>query len=716
MQESLHPAFGLIPLAASLAVVAYAFWSRRHSRGQEEGGVRRSDVAWACVFALLLLAMAQLTFCGLFGADPVTLVAYSLLTCAFAAVSLARGRVAGAVRGWLDHTKLPAWAKEVLVTLVVLLGATALGVLALERPYNADYLVIAPRYALMEGGIVALALLALCLLSQGRGVGPAIGVFVLCGIGIAQFYVKEFKNAAILPGDLFALGTAAAVSSGYSYVFSADVVWGIALAEAGICLLSLLQPPKRARRLRSVVANLAGAAVSLAALTGLVTIPHYQTIYGVTTNQLYWYSMDYYQRQGFLTSFVMVAQNMPIQEPEGYTEQGAQDIEASYAQTYDETKASADEETHEQFDSELPSVVVVMNETFSDLSIYQELANEIGYPGPSYFTTGLTDALSKGRLAVSVVGGGTCNTEFEFLTGTSLAYIGDGKYPYSIYDLSNSPSIVHQFKELGYETTAIHPNWPTNWNRNTNYPKLGFDRFLSYDGGTFDGDPWYHNGISDEATYDHVLQTLRSSDQPQFVFDVTMQNHGGYDKHNLPASDLTHYHASKLDYTQNGMLNEYLTCINESDRALEEFISELRQLDRPVILVFFGDHQPSIAPDIDDAYYPDETDTMAHAQRQRQTCYTIWANYDVAGRDQTSAEGFTSVDQLSALALEAVGGPLTDYEKTKLVVRDSITAMNTTGYLGADGIWYDLDAESPYTQTFRDLAQVTYLEFGSKVR
>lgn len=715
MPEPLQPALGLIPLAAAAAVVLLSLWRRRHTKG-EEGGVCRSDLAWSWVFAALLAVMGGLTIAGLFGAGVLALVAYSLATFALAVVSLNRGRVARRVEAQLGRTRLPQWGREALVDLVVMLVATALGMLALEMPYSDSYLVMAPRFAVVEGGIVGLALLALLLLSQGTGVGPSLGVGALFAIGTAQFYVREFKNAAILPGDLFALGTAAAVSGGYSYVFSDSVVLALVVAEADVCLLSLLQPPRRTHRARSVLGHLLGSAASVAGLVALVTIPNYQAMYGVQTNRLYWYSMDCYQEQGFLTSFVMVAQNMPIQVPDGYTEEGARETEASYAETFDEKHASNDAAAQEQFSSERPSVVVVMNETFSDLSLYESLASEIGYAGPTYFRQGLTDALAKGELTVSVVGGGTCNTEFEFLTATSLAYVGDGKYPYSIYDLSGAPSIVHQFKELGYRTTAIHPNWPTNWKRNTVYPALGFDQFLSYDDGTFDGDEWYHNGISDEATYDHVLDLLRESDEPQFIFDVTMQNHGGYDKHNIPAEDLPGYRASKLTYEQNGMLNEYLACINKSDQALEKFIGELRELDRPVVLVFYGDHQPSIAPDIDDAYYPDEEDTMAHAQRQRKTCYAIWANYDVSGRDQESSSVTTSVDLLSSLALEQMGAPLTDYEKAKLAAHDDIQAMNTTGYLGADGLWYELEADGPYAQTFRDLAQVTYLEFGSKVR
>ena len=81
-------------------------------------------------------------------------------------------------------------------------------------------------------------------------------------------------------------------------------------------------------------------------------------------------------------------------------------------------------------------------------------------------------------LYVSAFGGGTCNTEFEYLTGNSMAFLGTGTYPYTIYDLTRTETLSQQFKDLGYDTTAIHPNHGTNWNRENVYSAFGFDNFL----------------------------------------------------------------------------------------------------------------------------------------------------------------------------------------------------------------------------------------------
>lgn len=106
-------------------------------------------------------------------------------------------------------------------------------------------------------------------------------------------------------------------------------------------------------------------------------------------------------------------------------------------------------------------VIAIMNETLSDLSIYQNM--RAGYEGPQYFKS-LSNCLSRGKLYVSAYGGGTANTEFEFMT-RQLHTIRLGRTLYTIYNMETTGNLAEQFKSLGYSTTAMHPNHATNWNR-----------------------------------------------------------------------------------------------------------------------------------------------------------------------------------------------------------------------------------------------------------
>ena len=216
-----------------------------------------------------------------------------------------------------------------------------------------------------------------------------------------------------------------------------------------------------------------------------------------------------------------------------------------------------------QFDQEKPAVIAIMNETFSDLSIYQNM--HAGYNGPQFFKS-LPDALARGTLYVApTTGGGTCNTEFEFLTGNSMSYLGSGVYPYTIYDLNETKNLAAQFKDLGYTTTAMHPNHGTNWNRENVYSGFGFDQFLTIE--DFQNADKLRGMVTDAATYDAILKMLKTNNGPQFIFDVTMQNHSGYDTGLLPADKQLNF---SIDGESNAKVKDYLSLIEESDRALEQ--------------------------------------------------------------------------------------------------------------------------------------------------
>ena len=280
----------------------------------------------------------------------------------------------------------------------------------------------------------------------------------------------------------------------------------------------------------------------------------------------------------------------------------AEKLERQLADEYDETTGKTWQRTdaEAQFAEEKPTVIAIMNATFSDLSIYKNMHARLQRP---QFFKNLPDALSRSTLYVSAYGGGTCNTEFEFLTGNSMSYLGSGVYPYTIYDLLDTKNLAEQFKDLGYTTTAMHPNHGTNWNRENVYSGFGFDRFMTIN--DFQDAEKLRGMVSDAATYDKILEMLESDSALQFIFDVTMQNHSGYDTGLLPPDKLNNY---LIDGAVNNEVNEYLSLIEESDRALKDFVGKLRKLDRPVVLVFFGDHQP---------FFPTSTTTAGSPMRIR---------------------------------------------------------------------------------------------------
>lgn len=599
--------------------------------------------------------------------------------------------------------------------IIIIAAVAILSFVSLEIACNETFYRIPANSFGFSVGLLASILLSLYLLGQRHGGAMVLVPVACCILGIAEHFVMTFKGEAILPSDILALGTAMEVSEGYEFTFTAGIVTSLALLEISLGLLSLIRPRKLstpAHVLPAIAGNLcAFLLVTVISLLGFSSIDLEQALnFGFDR----WQPICTYVSQGFITSFTEMVNELPIEKPEGYTPDETKNIEQELVVAYDSTYGSSEQRAAAvaQFNEIKPTVIAVMNESFTDLSCFEQL-KAAGYFGPNYYNS-LPDTLVRGTMLASVTGGGTANSEFEFLTGATTAFVGVGKIPYQLYQMSDVDSLAKDLKELGYVATAMHPQNPVNYHRDKIYQQLGFGEFLSID--DFGDAPYYHNGVCDYVTYDKILELLRTDERPQFIFDVTMQNHGGYEIGSVPAEELTNYWVEGASENTNAMLNTYLTCINASDRDLEYFINELRNIGRPVVLVFFGDHQPSIATSLNDELYPQE-DTASHAFRVHQSTYFVWANYEIAGNNELNVYDTVGANEIAAIALNKIGAPLTDYQKALLATRSDVPSINVAGYLGADGLRYDLESEdSPYTSTIDKLQRVQYLEFATKVQ
>ena len=608
----------------------------------------------------------------------------------------------------------------VAADLVALAGACVAGVAALELPWNPLSLEVIPQAFAVEFALVALALLAAALVAQMRGGAAAAVVCALCAVGLAQCFVIRFKGQPLMPADVLAAGTAMAVSDGYTYTLSSAMLQSVACAMAGVGACSLIRPlpaagdatDARPHARRRVIARLAsGVACAAAIAVSANTLP--LDAMGLYLD--YWSSKTLYAcycRQGFLPVFAMAFREMPISRPSGYDADEASRLEASYAEQYDRTlgQDAGRAAATEQFDQVKPSIVFVMNESFSDLSALGDVAD--GYAGPEFFSSELSGCVRRGSLVTSVIGGGTANTEFEVLTGNSCAFIGYGKHPYAMYDLAGVSSLASELSEVGYHAVAMHPNQASNWNRNRVYEQFGFDEFRDLD--HYYGGQYFHSGVRDYCTYDDIIALLQSDDRPQFVYDVTMANHGGYDKGNVPERLRTGRTSSAAsDETELAELNEYLDCVDASDDDLREFVSELEELDRPVVLVFFGDHQPSISTWLNDNLHTDD-DNLTHQLRIFHTQYFVWANYDLAGSSQDDEVEDISANYLGSRVLELVGAPLTERRRSSLALRLAMPCVFPYGWEDADGTWHSLDLGKGLEGAALDAQKIQYLDFASR--
>ena len=652
---------------------------------------------------LILLVQLFFTVWSVIGlvdcADPmavvVAIVAHALL-CGCVYLNIRRGFVLDRLQALVG--KEGKFAHPLLGASIMMLLAGVFATLGLEFSSNHDLTWMYPLCLLLEWALIAFAMLGFFFLFQRRSGGAIVLAVALYILGIAEYFVILFKSMPISPGDLTALSTAAAVAgTGYTYTITSFCMLSLAFTIIAIQICSLaaqLAPKRQKGSWRGLVLNLLIAVACLGGIAAHTTLfDYYHTLY----IQVYsWRPLESYYRQGFLPSFISGAQTIKPSKPEDYSVSGAKKLISEYADEYDSNNqtggsSTARLEATKQFDEEKPTVIAIMNETFSDLSIYQNM--HANYQGPTYFKS-IDDCLSRGRLYVSAYGGGTANTEFEFLTGNSMAYLGSGVYPYTTYDLTDTENLASQFKSLGYYTTAMHPNHGTNLNRENVYKDFGFDQFLTIN--DFEGAETLRGMVTDKSTYDKILELLDTNSDPQFIFDVTMQNHSGYDTGLIPYDKQV---SLNIDGEFNSNVNEYVSLIQQSDEALEYFLGKLSKLDRKVVVVFWGDHQPFFPDTYNNRWFTNEDDAT-HQERLWQTNYIIWANYDVAGNSQTSHEEDLSSNYLSSELMSLIGAPLTDYQKAHLSLRQSLPALNSVGYEDAQGRW--LLSSSKSDETYSD--------------
>lgn len=573
--------------------------------------------------------------------------------------------------------RLSELANPVVLEACFILMGTFCAFVALEAPSNAGNLFGIARGSLMiELLYLLVVLLAVYLVFGRNGEAPAIAIMFFSLFGLVERFVMDFKSAAILPGDLLSIKTAASVAGGYVYQLDGDCIFALCVASFG-CIAVLLIP-RRPFGLRTLLSAACG--ILVAALGFQVwNTGDFRESPGVDVSL--WFSMDSYRDNGILTSFLTVAQESRVTRPDGYDPEETDAMVRMLAERYDSERGgdAGQVMTVSASGDRRPSIVCIMNESYADLSIFDGM--HAGYGGPRFFNA-FEDTLQQGTLYVSVKGGSTCNVEFEFLTGCSLACVPPGAYPYVSYNLFGVSNLVRQLDALGYRTSAIHPNHATNWNRNIAYRQLGFERFYSID--DFDDDvELVRDLVSDSASYAKVCDLLMESDEPQFIFNVTMQNHSGYTTGLLSDSQLMSY---PIDGESDPLVDEYLSIIEQSDQALAGLIERLRMMDEPVVLVFFGDHQPYFVDTFNDAWFTDE-DELEHLLRVHQSRYAIWANHPLDS-GQVGVVADTSVNYLASDMLGFAGLPLNDYQKAEQVIARDLPVISGVGLRDAGGTWY----------------------------
>lgn len=524
-----------------------------------------------------------------------------------------------------------------------------------------------------------LCILALYLLLYGIigrvNIALVIGNILCYVVGVAFYYVLLFRGTPILPTDFYAIGTAATVFQNYKFKPNLLLI-GTMLTLILFCILcrnikDIAIPLKKKIYLRAGIIIMA-------------------TVFIIGANSLFdkaglsinlWQQRTGYKDNGILANFIMNTKYLKVDKPEDYSVEKVNSIISEFNST-DALEVNSKVASKEGINTSRPNIIAIMNETFSDLTVINDFnTNEDYMP----YIRSLKENTIKGNLFVSTFGGNTANTEWEFLTGNTMAFIPPGGIPYQQYLHEPTNSIAATLRDLGYKTTAIHPYEAKSWNRDRTYELLGFHKFLSIE--DFENPKLLRNAyVSDREDYKKIIEEYenKKSNDRLFIFNVTIQNHGGYYTDNSIFKDsvrLTNY-----DYTD---ANEYLSLIKESDEAFKDLINYFSKLDEPTIILMFGDHMPALDAKFYEELYNKPLNELSLEEMQKQyiTPFIIWANYDINEEyiDKISA------NYLSTLLLNKVSAPLTGYNKFLQEAYKEFPVINKNGYIDANGKHYPID-------------------------
>lgn len=518
--------------------------------------------------------------------------------------------------------------------------------------------------------------------SQKASVAVSAGLPML--FGITNYYVLEFRGSPFFPWDISSAGIAADVVDNYQFI----VTWSVCIIVCAflfILQLGFLCTPHISLKLWWL-----RAPASIISLTALIMLASFIQTDGVKKLSMYphlFSPKQVYKVNGAGVTFVYTLQFSGIDKPAGYSADKVSDMLDKY-----ECETIND-------DTALPNVIVIMNEAFSDLKTAVDYKTNMPVT-PNIDS--LNENSVKGTLHVSVKGGNTANSEFEFLTGISMANMTPGSIPYQQNIKGETPTFVKQLSELGYKTVGMHPYGATGWKRNQVYDWFGFDE--TYFSPDFNGCEKIRNYYSDAATYDKIINLYENKDEgvPLFVFDVTMQNHGGYSTSYENFSP----RAFAAGITSNNSVNTYLSLINKSDESFGKLVDYFKAQDEPTVILMFGDHQPH------DSYvrtllkYYDvniETGSLDEQLRRYTVPFVMWANYDIEEENGVD----TSVNYLSSMLCEKAGIPRTSVQMYLSALSEEYPVV-TEGHFGtADGEYYSA-ADIDEIDVFRDYKMLSY--------
>lgn len=523
-----------------------------------------------------------------------------------------------------------------------------------------------------------------------------LGGGVTLVFGIATYFTTQFRGSPILPWDLQSFGTAMDVVNNYEFIVTVPMAVSVFLLLCMAGLASVLAPDYRKHSAKQRITERLVPAALCAALTVALLPLNLLSTMGISVWP--WNQKESTKMTGVMAGFVGNIQFVMVEKPQGYSPTAVAGLGEEIKNLPEPEPLGSPEKK--------PTVIAIMNESLTDYMTIAENDTGIAQDYLPFIHSLMEEpGTISGTAYSSVFGGNTCDSEYEFLTGNSMHFLPGGSVPYQQYVKTEQTSLVSTLKSQDYTCLAIHPGSETAWSRNTAYEHLGFDHF-TYAYIFYNKREMERSLTSDPANYRQVILEYENhkanSTNPLFIFNVTIQNHGGYKIEDYPST----VEISSGNYPQT---EQYLTLAKKSDEAFQDLIAYFKEQEEPVVLLMFGDHWPSIADEND--YYEDimgieDLDNAAgeDLMKKYQVPYLVWANYPLSETD----EGDMSLNYLKNLLLRSAGLECTPFDKYLDNLRQTLPVITSKGIIDSSGGAYTLGDDGPYSDLLNEYYMLQY--------
>ena len=475
----------------------------------------------------------------------------------------------------------------------------ALGFLVLES---------APAIHMLNVGVILILELLLWFLTNRVGLSFGITAFISCGLAIVNELKMEARGEAFTFGDISVAKEALLVAGNYDLQIS-QVDWTvIGYCIAMVVVLLVCLPPVFDKQFKCYMVRLASGVACLMMFT-VFSLNIEDMIEKAGGNNSLYIASTWYNENGFPLGVVRTSPR-GIKAPDNYPKETINSIKTSILKKTTQTDSYS-----------TPNIIFIMNESLYDITSLDGFTLN---KDPLAELKKLQEEFTSGYFISPMGGGGTCNVEFEVLTGCPLDNVGGSNVlPYADKIHKDLYSLVSLMNANGYHTTSFHPNTGTYFNRRNVYTYMQFDEMnFTEEMGKLPLEGLYE---SDAALYQKVIDSFeanQSTNKPFFSYVITMQNHGGYDyKYN--AGNITVTESSKCKNIQ--ALQTYANLTYNSIEAFKSFINYFANIDEPTIVVMFGDHIPGLKG----MGYESDFSGFSNTLKVRTTPLIVWNNYNL---------------------------------------------------------------------------------------